>query len=57
MEDAVATYRKALLMYKMLVIIGDSEMVDVNMRKALVFCFVIRMRDDGVGAEEIIMRR
>ena len=32
------------------VIIGDSEMVDVDVRK-LVFCFLIRMNDVGVGAE------
>ena len=43
--------RKTLLMYKVLVLIRDIQMVDVEMRK-LVFCFVIKMRDDGVGAEE-----
>ena len=36
--------------YKMLVIIGDNEMVDVDLRK-LFFCFLIRMNDDGVGVE------
>ena len=35
---------------------GNSKRVDVDMRK-LVFYFVIRMSDDGVGTEADIMRR
>ena len=35
--------RKALLMYKVLMIIEDSQMVDVDMR----------MRDDVVGTEVV----
>ena len=31
-------------------IIGDSEMVDVDLRK-LIFCFFIKISDDGVGVE------
>ena len=37
-------------MYKMLVIFNDSEIVYVDLRK-LIFCSLIRMSDDGVGAE------
>ena len=33
-----------------MVIISDSEMVDVDLWK-LIFCFLIRMNDDGVGVE------
>ena len=33
-----------------MVIIGDNEMVDVDLRK-LIFCFFIRMSNDGVGVE------
>ena len=36
--------------YKILLIIGDNKMVDVDLRK-LIFCFLIRMSDDGVGPE------
>ena len=36
--------------YKILVIIGDNEMVDVDLRK-LSFCFFIRMSDYGMGVK------
>mgnify|MGYP000718757410 CR=1 FL=1 len=34
----------------MLVIIGDNETVGVDLRKPI-FCFFIKMSDDGVGVE------
>ena len=34
----------------MLVIISNNEMVDVDLWK-LIFCFLIKMSDDGVGVE------
>ena len=34
----------------MMGIIGDNQMVDVDLRKPI-FCFLVRMSDDGVGVE------
>ena len=34
----------------MMGIIGDNQMVDVDLRKPI-FCFFIEMSDDGVGVE------
>ena len=52
----IFTRRDREYKYKILVIIGDNKMVDVDLRK-LIFCFLIRMSDDGVGFKHIIMRR
>ena len=40
----------------MLLIIGDSEMIDVDWRK-FIFWFFVRMSDGVVGAEANTMRR
>mgnify|MGYP007059119482 CR=1 FL=1 len=34
-----------------MVIIGDSEMVVVDLRKLFFWVFLVRMSDDGVGVE------
>ena len=34
-----------------MVIIGDNEMVVLDLRKLIFSCFLVRMSDDGVGVE------
>mgnify|MGYP007076054662 CR=1 FL=1 len=41
----------------MLLIIGDSEMIDVDWRKFIFWFFVRMSESDVVGAEANIMRR
>ena len=49
-EERLRVHSCCFCRYKILVIIGDNEMVDVDLRK-LIFYFFIRMSDDGVGVE------
>ena len=49
-EERLRVHSCCFCRYKILAITGDNETIDVDSRK-LIFCFFIRMSDDGVGVE------